>query len=233
MLPVTRTAELYHIGSLNKNRMKGESQESNFLSASLTPESWEFIARLGGEPLLILKKEDATFVDFMSITDDVMRGLIDEAMSDGLLIPATSFRAWYHDGEADDWRYMTFWDRDKAEYEVEDQEPDGAPNGVLVEEIQGHRLTETGIELLPRLPDDEAFIRSAVVMLHVLKNPDLYDGVYWDEDDDPVIMSAPRYGISPLVLNDFVVEGPHGELSFDEYVSSVAENYDLSDDFSV
>lgn len=224
MLPVQKLDELYHIGSLSESRMKKESQEANFLSASLCPESWEFIARLGGEDVLTLRKSGARFVDMFSLSDDEMRHLMDEAVGDGFMEPAVWFKTWYYDGEADDWKYMALWDKGEAEYEVQDEEPDDAPNGVLVEEMSGHRMTDIGKSMLPRLPDDPSFSESAAVMLEVLRNPSLYDGVYWDEDDDPMVMSAPRFGISPSSLSDFTVSGPLGEMPFGEYVTASSDN---------
>lgn len=221
-LPTIRTDLLYHVGSLNPaHRVRPESLEADFLSASLCPESWEIVARIGGEETLILERPNSLYLDVFSLSDDQISEMRSHLVEKGLVEPQTWYKAWSFDGEADDWRYMCFADRERAEREVEDEDPEGCPGSALVEEVSGWGLTQSGQEALPRYPSSPIYVEDAISLLYVR----LYGremgvvGVHWEEDDDVEVLSAPRYAILPDALPEFTVTGSLGEEMFEDYVA--------------
>lgn len=227
-LPLIRTPVLYHVGTLNPaHRVRSESLEADFLSASLCPESWEMVARLGGCPTLTLEAPGAAFIDACSVSDADFDRIISDFVRQGLMEPVEWFKAWHWDDEADDWAYMACETREVAEEETEGYEPDDGPDGEVVQICSGFRLTEAGAVHLPRLPRSPIFAEDAALMLFAKTRGEAEGiwGVFWDEDDRPELLTAPRYAITPAVLPRFRVSGPLGDLPFSAYVAATQEEY--------
>lgn len=230
-LPVIQTDELYHLGTLNRaDRVRSSSLEGDCLSASLCPDSWEMVAQLGGSPTLVLSREKSLYLDFCAMSDEQRNTIIEEAVTAGEMEPAPWFRVWMFDGEADDWRTMSFWDEEQAWENADEDDLEMAEcpteSGELVERVEGHRLTAIGESRVGRrFPTDAIFSEDAAALLWTMRSremmPDLC-GVFWDENDDPAIMSAPRYAILPDVLPELTVLGPLGKMSFDDYAAAAS-----------
>ncbi|PZO71826.1 MAG: hypothetical protein DI629_21275 [Mesorhizobium amorphae] len=219
-----RQDTLLHLGTLDPSRRRAASHEGDCLSASLSAGSWRRIARLGGEPTLLLTRPGALYLNPLASPGVIARAT-GEAVADGLMMQIPLFKVW---GESEDGRFFMFFEseeeaRREADLDDEDpfEDPDGEGGGVI-EITTGFVLTEEGRAVLgPRFSAEAAFAEDAAIMLAAIRlsetEPDLC-GVFWNEADAPERLSAPRFAILPGRLPEFRVRGPERSAPFEDYV---------------
>jgi hypothetical protein len=213
MIPLIRLAEVWHVGTMDRERVGansgGSSLEGHSLSVSLCPEAWTEIARLGGNATFRLDRPDGLFMNVHAALGDpdLRDEMLRFAVENDLVVPTTLWRFWETD-EVEEWRWSTAASRDEAWEEIacahcldpDDDEALGdleAPEGYrLVEEIASYRATDALRTLVGmRLPDGEDATDAAAVAFAMTALPDLglpVDGVWWRETFDPDALSAPR-----------------------------------------
>lgn len=204
---------LYHIGSMRveDRGSRGESLEGHMLSVSTCPQAWSEIARLGGGPLHRLSKPGgALFLDVAAASQDpAIRGVIVRwALDRGLVEPKMLWKAWSWNEDAEEWNYSLHPSKAKAGEEIneEDRESNGPDGKGCVRRV--NVLVGTA-ELADRvnignLSCTDAFEFAAAIWVEDTQ-PQI-DGLWWEERYAPDLLSAPRGGILPGRIIEFVVE---------------------------
>ena len=212
-IPVIHLGRVFHVGSMDPSRLgaNGSSQEGRCLSVSLCPNAWTSIARLGGNPWHELTRKDGAFLDVHAVLDDpeTLRTAVDWAVGEGLAGRATLWRAWRYDDEAESWGYMTLATEAEAFEEAgggdlydepcQVEGPDGRPGIEAAETVVG---TPALAALTGFRHDASGDATDAVLVAWALSVaaeavPGGLDGVWWREEYDPDVLSAPRAGIFP------------------------------------
>lgn len=224
--PLMYIDTVYHVGTMDPDdtRIKQRSSlEAHCLSVSLDPEEWRGIARAGDAPTWSLRRSGACWLDVCALLDDQTEEIITWAQDQGYIEPATWWRAWWFDGESDDWVFMRCDSLEKALQEVEDddQVDDGCPSGSgsPIEQEDGFCLTEKGMLSLQRWGEKSQAIEGAVILYaqDILSEAvPGFSGLWWNEIDNPEALSCPRGGILSAKLNLFKtvnLEKPSVEMS--------------------
>lgn len=209
--------KVFHVGSLDPtSRTSRASLEGPCLSVSVHPEEWGSIARVSG-PTWTLERPGARWLDACNLDDEQMGRIMAWAEREGLVRPARIWRAWIHDDESDDWRFLQLHSREAALAEAADVEEQDIPSlsGGPVDSLDGWRLTEAGMSMLERWADPLDAEGGAVILYAMLKlapeDPDLA-GIWWDEIHDPLSLSCPRGGVLPDRIGSFDIHDEFGNL---------------------
>jgi hypothetical protein len=174
---------VYHVGFLDilnlSNRPRVDfSLEGNGLSVSQHPQEWTKIAKLGGKDLYKLFKEDANF--FMAYEEGHEKAL-EWCVENEYLIRKKKFRAYSSDEEGEEY-YRELDTKKQAEKESDD-----------IRSVKGYAFSKKGKEYWiqhfssdPRnsMAEDFAVIFYAEALG--------YDGIWWNEELNTSIYSAPR-----------------------------------------
>lgn len=213
-LPVIALPVVYHVGSLDpaqRGSVHHTSQEGAGLSVSLCPQAWCEIARISGE-LFALEHDEALYLDVLKIGRTEKRMIGEWAITAGLAAPSLRFRAWSYDPDGEQWRYALCDTREEAEAEVradfnEDDDtpiaaivvPEPLPRGhKLVESEAGLRLSEAGVRRAAGYGaaiDGFEFAAMFYAEDILMQSDPAIVGVWWRENFDPDLLSAPRGAI--------------------------------------
>ena len=179
---------VYHVGYLDQPRKTPYfSYEGDALSVSKDPDAWIRIAELSGY-LYRLSKRDPRWFYALGAEHVVNQWSVQQ----DFLVEAPKYRVYYYDSELDGERYFEFVDREDALTEAEDWGDDAR-----VERVTGYVLGTRGVRyVIERLQGNPATVTMPEMYapLWYAEAHD-YDGVWWDEVDDPAHMSAPRGAI--------------------------------------
>jgi hypothetical protein len=207
-IPLIPVVSLYHIGTMDASHLGrnsgSSSQEGNCLSVSLCPNTWEDIAKLGGNICYELTKSDAAFLDVYAVfnNSDLLAHIIDWAKTEKLCISSQTWRAWLYDEEDDEWRYFSLKSREEAENEVDDPDAtrdNGKPVIDCVNSIKGTKKLYTITGRTSHKGEDatDAVITAWARQTHHPETQNLLDGIWWRENHNLSSLSAPRGGIFP------------------------------------
>lgn len=206
-----------HVGSLDiSSRSQRASLEGPCLSVSVDPEDWGQIARIAG-PTWQLSCRGALWLDACALPADVRCEILEWAAENGFLEAHQVFKAWSYDSEIDEWRYFRLKSREAAEAEVDDdwsdEEEIPSQSGTLIDEENGYRLTERGMDALERWADDLMAEDGALILWAMLKlAPEMptLAGIWWEEERDVLALSCARGGVLPGRLDMFDIEDEYG-----------------------
>lgn len=175
--PLVEFDEVYHVGTLDAADRKGGSYEGEGLSVSLHPDEWSQIAKLPGQTWT-LERADGDPLRLVSWhdLDDVVRG---QARGWVRREEVYVLRKW--DDEYEQWLSFEFLTREEAEAEAEFAEDDIASDVSwrATDDFPGRVYTDV----------DCSDVLLAAYVRH--ERPDL-DGVWWEDDYDPDVLSCPR-----------------------------------------
>ena len=203
----------------NPPRGRRKSYEGNALSVSLCPEAWTSIARLGGRPTKQLVKPGGEFVHARVLPEEAKNQIRTWARETGILDTATIWHVpmFDEDGESDG--YMEFLDESKAQakfnsYYGDSEEFEDRSEMPSLTQRPDYVATQKLLDVVN--VDGPVLGRSAFdfALMAWVYNTDL-DGVWWDENYDPISLSAPRGAISPGKIKQWDVETMHKEISDD------------------
>jgi hypothetical protein len=210
---------VFHVGSLDPaSRTCRPSLEGPCLSVSVDPEDWGRIARVAG-PTWTLERPGAKWLDACNLADEEMSRIMGWAEREGLAAPATVWRAWHSDDEADSWSFLQLPSGEAALAEAEGRDLEGEEipslTGGPVDSMHGWTLTAAGMSVLERWADELDGEGGAIILYAMLKpapkDPDLA-GIWWDEIHDPLSLSCPRGGVLPGRLDLFEIRDERGAL---------------------
>jgi hypothetical protein len=219
-VPVFRPSFVYHVGRMRPSAAGPSSHEGPCLSVSLCPSAWSHIARLGG-PVHRLSMPDAAFILVKQLSGEHVAEISRWAAESGFVTAWDAYRAWFYDDERDEWSYFTCDNAEAAALEVtsicgSDSLVDAErafgglpPCGRLVERADLLKLTDAGRARCPSFPQDLDATDMAILLwaedVGAMADPSIA-GIWWDEEFDEAVLSAPRGGILPSRLKEFTAE---------------------------
>lgn len=192
-----------HLGTMDRTMKDKDSYEGACLSVSIHPGAWSAIARIGAEGFILSRVdgEPATFLNAKRLTKDEKATIIDWGRQEGLLIDREVFIASYFDVEIEERCEFECDTREEALAEVEDM-----PR----RRVLGPKAVLGATEKLLLMSDQVTsgreissdFVYDLVLLAYAETNLSV-DGVWWDENLDVDILSAPRGAIFQKRLAGF------------------------------
>lgn len=196
-LPLVALPEVYRLGPCHAPyREPCASLEGHNLSVSVTPEAWQHIARLGGQPLWRLTNPIGRFIDVHAALDDesVMARVLGWASRAGLVERVPLYRAWFHYEEGS--YYFECLTEAQARREM-----DGDPASEL-EVVPAWLGTSALVARTGATQAAQGDARDYALMAWVDVHCEQWalDGLWWWERLEPLELSAPRGAIVPAAL---------------------------------
>lgn len=200
-VPFRRVDTLYHWGTLDSKNVgkNGPSQEGDCLSASLCPDAWLSIARLGGETLYSMKSDEGRFVDLYAVQDDeahqaVKDHLIELAVSKDFLVLKDVFEVDRYDEDDQYMGFQTYATFDEALIESNECEDDVRP----VQRLVGTETLAGFVGIRPSFAFQLGELYAIFAVVKSLANDGLrIDGVYFADRLSVHDHVAPRFGVFP------------------------------------
>lgn len=189
-VPEYRPKKLTHIGSLNPAEKGSWSLEGQGLSVSRHPEAWGRIARLGG-PVWTVAIRNPRFLDYHQLTAEQKQAITEWGITRGFVEERPAFRHTCWDDEWEQERYTDYLDRDEAEEEAEYSEGEIAEVTALVATAE---FPDTTVK-----PGTDG-VEEILATVWVSHTAHEFDGVWWEDDYDPELLSAPRGVIVPRAI---------------------------------
>lgn len=190
---------LYHVGTLDlaHKGTRGESLEGLGLSVSQCPQAWVRIAKLGGLPWWRLSKAGNRFLDLHGLSPEQHQDYLRWGQEQQLVQPAVVWQACWYDDELQSECCSLHLSEEQALAEVEEPESIKSVPGWLGTEMLA-RLS--GKRSAPFLDNVEALVAVQYAEFAGL------DGVFWNEELNPLCYSAPRAVIVRPQLASWQVE---------------------------
>jgi len=195
-LPLLSFDSVFHIGTLDlaDKGTHGSSLEGHGLSFAASEElveTWERIAKLGGQPTWRLDKPGARFVDAHRLSKAQRKEIKEWGVEEGYVELVTVWHAVRWDSEIEDETWSVHESKEDAELELDE-------GG----EIRRRRDLK-GTAKLDQLIGQQAGLSCFDLLLvaYVEQTTEL-DGVYWDDLDDGWY-SAPRGVILPAKVAEW------------------------------
>ncbi len=176
---------LYHLGDMNVSKKKRGSYEGSGLSVSGDPEAWASIARLGGKTLWELRKADGRFLDFHATSTPWRKSVEKWALAQGYLTQGKLYEVSYYDDEQDAEVRTLFTTREAAAEEADAGERDVTERKTV---LATSAMTERGFQH----KDPHGMAQDLAILFYVEDELPKLDGVWWNDNDDPIRLSAPR-----------------------------------------
>lgn len=216
--PLRKQSVWYHVGNMEK-RMKKASYEGAGLSVSDVPDSWRRIARLSGDTYKF-EKEGGRFLNMVYLSIPLRKEILEWAVSREYLLTERIWVYHFYDEEFDGFYEREFVSKEEALEEVSWEDMDDEEQELLMkrikqrdnpeEEFAGtlfsvkrYQASQQLLELEEwsgtcpsQQAEDFAIMRYAEEVLKL-------DGVYWDEEHDPIRLSAPRAVIFQSQLHNW------------------------------
>jgi hypothetical protein len=196
-IPTKSFAALYHVGELSGPIPGRHSHEGNALSVSECPDAWREICRLGGSPTWEVRKYSNVFLDARRLLPAHITLIHDWTIDEGWVKPARVFRVDWYDDETAETRFSLHPTRQQACYECDTHEDQ------QIKEIDSLVAQPRLTSLLGYEPD-----LAAVEDLTLFRFAEAhgFDGVFFNETFDPLLLSAPRAGIVPTQLASWTMK---------------------------
>ena len=201
VVPVKVVDSVIHVGHMDVSNKSESSHEGKCLSVSECPDAWVRIAKLGGLPWNRLTKKDAKFLDYHKLIDDKesRQALYQWATKRSFIEVKPVFVTKWHDDEfgCDFQQYHST--REKAEEEL------GEIEGTIREIKRFATPTDTAVKEAG-FEKNCRFVHVHDILTILLAEEQGLDGVWWDDDEDPDRLSAPRGGILPKMVPTWKVK---------------------------
>jgi hypothetical protein len=207
-LPLIERPDLYHIGTMDASESDPHSYEGHLLSVSEDPDTWRRIARLSGDEWS-LTCPNAFFVDVHAVREDseIWNAFLFWADSKGLVEFVDCHIATWYDDEFGCDMSQDFLSREDLEAEFADRI--GEEEGDVTASVRKHtpRLTEKAMQKygLTRLDSawDVTYALPDWVRAKFCPHDARIKGLWWEDENDPSILSAPCGGIFPEMVEMF------------------------------
>ena len=186
-VPTLSFEKVFHVGTLNPH-LKGthykESYEGIGLSVSVHPEEWRSIAKLGDAPTWKITKEHNNFLDRWDLTVEQEQAIEKWGVKNGLLeeVPRWEVTQWDSENEKE-YRFHC----DSLEEALEESGDDPK----TVKEVFVFVTTE---ELSKKSGCAAGNTSNAfdLTLIEHTRQQNGFDGVWWEDDYDPISYSCPR-----------------------------------------
>lgn len=202
-LPCLNLPSVYHIGSLqreDRGSRHATSQEGECLSASLCPEAWHYILKLGKLPWWEMTRADAVFVDALAVTEDTWRHVRQWAEEQGLIEYVELYEVTVENADTDEPMTFLCWTKEAAEAE---REEGGSIKHVPRQPILSTAGAQRALQGDVRLQRADGFILQFFVQDVVRQHIPEIVGVYYDDALKEFMHIAPRMAIFPDQVDSF------------------------------
>jgi hypothetical protein len=191
--PILRLERVGHVGTLDVADKGDRSYEGEGLSVGLHPDEWVVLARLGGRPIWELTRRGGKFLDFHAFraSGALERVVLPWGLERGYVRMEPRWRVDYYDAEREEERFPLFDRREEADAEALACGEDGAADGVRVCAIMAPVATDAFPDRTVRAGEDMLVEDLLVVAWTRAAHPPL-DGVWWDDQYAPELLSLPR-----------------------------------------
>ncbi|CUJ49210.1 Uncharacterised protein [Achromobacter sp. 2789STDY5608633] len=224
-LPCLNLPSIYHIGSLqreNRGSRHATSQEGDCLSASLCPETWNYILKLGGLPWWEMTRADALFVDALAVTEDTWQHVRRWAEQQGLIEYVELYEVTVKNPDTDEPMTFLCWTKEAAEAEMEEG---GSIKHVPRQPILSSAGAQRAMQGDARLQKADGFILQFFVQDVARQHIPEIVGVYYDDELKEFMHIAPRMAIFPDQVGSFEckIVSPSFVLDDDELLLGIPE----------
>lgn len=197
VVPTVDITEVFHVGTLNPAH-KGTSHKWSYegagVSVSEHPEEWSQIAKLGESPTWSLTNPNGTFLDFHSMNNGVRDAINDWALTTGLLHATTMWEVQVTCDETGGYSFLCDTEKEACE-EIENTET------TTIKKVDVLVATELLTEQTC-VPVGTPDVFDLVVSTYAGGRHDI-NGVWWNDNYDPIRLSCPRGVISPASFPDW------------------------------
>lgn len=203
-LPTFTIDRLYHIGALDSRKKSDLSYEGHCLSASLCPNAWQSIAKIGGD-CHQLHKPGAIFLNVTSLLNNsaLEKRLLKFGKDHGYIELAEVYELSWYDDEFEETMSFRVRTMDEAFYESEDREDMNIKPMKDWVETQG--LLDKTLQKRSLDSSDPRSLLAVAYAEHLAEQGHPIDGVFMDHLYEPHNLSAPAFGILPSKLTDYSV----------------------------
>jgi hypothetical protein len=186
--PLLEQDTVVHIGTLNPTDKGSSSWEGLGLSVSRDPDAWESIADLGGRSWWTLQRAGGLFVSYHDLSENERESVCAWGLNKGLVERVRRYRCRYYDDELEEEHYLLFTGREEAELEAEDMESASVDVCYVV-------VASARMRALTGLNSADAF--DHLLGLYTAEHTPHVDGIWWEDENAPTRLSAPRGLILP------------------------------------
>lgn len=204
-LPIFRVNDLYHLGSMDSEQRSGRSYEGHCLSASLCPNAWQSIARIGGD-CHKLSKPDATFLNIPEMLNNssLEKRLLKFGKDQGFIQLSEVYELSWEDCETEDLITTRVRTHDEALEEMfcnEDMEMKK-----MMDWIETSKLLEATKQTRTLSAANPRDLLAVAYADHLAEKGYPIDGIFMDHKHDPLSLSAHAFGILPSKISEFTCE---------------------------
>ena len=194
-LPTLSFRSLFHWGTMNPADKGKSSLEGGGLSVTTHPEEWAQITPLGGCRWR-LTKPGGRFLDARALSPQHSKGILQWGVKQGYVEPREIYRVSYWDDELEDTVMMDFESKEEAEEEADFMEAE------VTVVSGGGFVPTTKLESRTGVSSSIAEAFDHLLTVYVEANTD-FDGVWWEDEVDPLKYSSPRGVISRKKLPEW------------------------------
>lgn len=197
---------VWHVGTVRREEKGWDSHDGDGLSVSLDPDAWHRIAHLSG-PLYRLQKEQAAFLDAYHCLsfEPHMRSVWKWALREQYVERKRVYRVDWYDVEKEEWHRCSFLSQQEAREEYLSLRlpmSQDARYNMFVGYVPTEKMKlRTHHQALPL-----AFVRDFALSFYVEDHLPGIDGLWWEEENNPIALSAPRGVIFTYQLSTWKCE---------------------------
>lgn len=192
-LPTISLENLTHIGSLDRADKGTTSYEGQGLSVSTEPDAWEEIGRFGGRPRWQFACSNR-FLNHHGLDAELVAAIKTWGIDRGYIECVEAWQVTYWDDEYEENRTFVLTSEEEAHEESEEIEGQVTP---ILTTIATTDFPDSTVEA------GDIDVLDVLTTVWVNEATDL-DGVWWEDDLDPTLLSAPRGVIVPRAIDDWV-----------------------------
>lgn len=204
MVPLLKPlSTMTHIGTLNPadKGIRGPSQEGMGVSFSSHPHAWEGIAKLGGNPWWEVDVSPCQILDGYGFIETNTQELIEWGLDQGLVEMSAAYRATWYDDEMESQMEAVFTTLSEAQDEVGDLLCDDAQS-TPIEKFDCLYPTSKLVQAMAAPSSDigKPSLSALSDLATIWAQRSGLDGVWWEDNLDPMRYSAPRGVLFPQSL---------------------------------
>lgn len=225
--PILHLTTVHHVGDLDPSSKRMDSYEGAGLSVCLHPSAWRRIARgfVAGRTHR-MTNPNAAFLDAGSLDPKTRTSILAWSVERGLAVRATLWTLGWDDfddeGEARR-SYMIFTTKKEALEEAEEYEESNPEIARSVDHCSTPRLDELAMQSSQSLGNASVLDLVLPLWAHEVHG---LSGVWWNEELDPLALSAPRGVIRSESMTDWKIEA----IAFDPDDEDFENDEDLDED---
>ena len=195
-IPLVHLERVWHIGTLEQNQKRSDSHAGSGLAISLSPASWRRIAGLDG-PVVRLEKSGGIFADVHAClrTSALMDSVWTWAQRERYVQWQMLFHVSYFDAEDERWHTIAYTDAGRAKQDYRMYRDNESESKARYTSLWGYAPTERMRHAMMHTTPPLAFVQDFALFLFLEACFWEVDGVWWQDENRPVHLSAPHGAI--------------------------------------